>query len=407
MIEINNENLLGAWLRDASRDTAIFQALDLTSRTAGFASINLNGCVFLGCAMEPALAEQINIQQAVLMPDLAGFPFRTFPGRLYNVDTLYRGFDPRTDQSWDATPDRRAFHWFMSGANTPRGLNIFETLAGRLHDASIERAMNRFLADCDAPVVAVMGGHDVRRDTAVYAEVTAMSRDLRRTGLMIATGGGPGLMEAANLGALLAPYPDDELDRALKILGTAPSFSDHHAWLTTGFAVRDGLLLRCGPDTFREGSSSLGVPTWFYGHEPPNVFASHIAKMFYNSLREDGLITISGGGIIFCEGNAGTVQEIFQDVTQNYYRGAAEPTPMVFYDGGYWTRDPDLPYDPAAIPPDRRKPLLPLIDQLAAEKDFADAVLVSSDRAEIVTFLTRDMPGAHRRLADIRLGACL
>ena len=32
---------------------------------------------------------------------------------------------------------------------------------------------------------------------------------------------------------------------------------------------------------------SLGVPTWFYGHEPPNLFATRIAKFFTNALRED------------------------------------------------------------------------------------------------------------------------
>jgi len=32
---------------------------------------------------------------------------------------------------------------------------------------------------------------------------------------------------------------------------------------------------------------SSPIPTWFYGHEPPDVFASAIAKYFSNALRED------------------------------------------------------------------------------------------------------------------------
>ena len=82
------------------------------------------------------------------------------------------------------------------------------------------------------------------------------------------------------------------------------------------------------------------MPTWFYGHEPPNFFASHHSKMFFNSLREDGLVTLANKGIIFFEGNAGTVQEVFQDVAQNYYRPARESaTPMVFFNtDGYWDR---------------------------------------------------------------------
>ena len=44
-----------------------------------------------------------------------------------------------------------------------------------------------------------------------------------------------------------------------------------------------------------------------------NFFASHHSKMFFNSLREVGLVTLANKGIIFFEGNGGTVQEIFQE----------------------------------------------------------------------------------------------
>ena len=37
-------------------------------------------------------------------------------------------------------------------------------------------------------------------------------------------------------------------------------------------------------------ASSLGVPTWFYGHEPPGVFVDGLAKFFSNAVREDGLL---------------------------------------------------------------------------------------------------------------------
>lgn len=44
-----------------------------------------------------------------------------------------------------------------------------------------------------------------------------------------------------------------------------------------------------------------------------------------------------------------------------------------------------------------RKPLLPLLRQLAAEKDFLSAILVSDDSAEIVRFLDRAPPEANTR----------
>ena len=69
-------------------------------------------------------------------------------------------------------------------------------------------------------------------------------------------------------------------------------------------------------------TAGSAIPTWFYGHEPPNVFAGGIAKFFQNSVREATLLRRCDGGIVFLPGAAGTVQEIFQDACENYY---AEP----------------------------------------------------------------------------------
>ena len=76
-------------------------------------------------------------------------------------------------------------------------------------------------------------------------------------------------------------------------------------------------------------SASLGIPTWFYGHEPSNVFATAIAKYFRNALREAILLQICDAGIVFLPGAAGTVQEVFQDACENYYAAEASVAPMV------------------------------------------------------------------------------
>ena len=46
---------------------------------------------------------------------------------------------------------------------------------------------------------------------------------------------------------------------------------------------------------------------------------------------------MASGGIVFAPGEAGTVQEIFQNATQNYYSVEGErPTPMVFFGKAFW-----------------------------------------------------------------------
>ncbi len=50
--------------------------------------------------------------------------------------------------------------------------------------------------------MGVMGGHAVSRDTEPYAGAARLGHRLAAAGLAVLTGGGPGAMEAANLGAL-------------------------------------------------------------------------------------------------------------------------------------------------------------------------------------------------------------
>jgi hypothetical protein len=138
-------------------------------------------------------------------------------------------------------------------------------------------------------------------------------------------------MEATHLGAMLAEAKDHVLDDAIGLLSGAPSYRDRD-WLSVAFHCKE-YLQNAGIDVCR----SLGIPTWLYGHEPPTPFASHIAKFFNNSIREEGLITVAHAGIIFAPGSAGTVQELFQDAAQNHYATTGYASPMVFMDRRYWT----------------------------------------------------------------------
>jgi predicted Rossmann-fold nucleotide-binding protein len=81
----------------------------------------------------------------------------------------------------------------------------------------------------------------------------------------------------------------------------------------------------------------LAIPTWLYGHEPANLFAGGIAKYFSNAIREDTILRLARGGIVFAPGRAGTVQEVFQAATKVFYRVDGDSGPLVFLDSGFWS----------------------------------------------------------------------
>ena len=88
----------------------------------------------------------------------------------------------------------------------------------------ISDALDELLAG--ARVVGVMGGHAMARGTDAYAGAARLGRALARAGLTVATGGGPGAMEAANLGAYAAPLRRRRCwTRPCELLAKAPSFT--------------------------------------------------------------------------------------------------------------------------------------------------------------------------------------
>jgi len=121
----------------------------------------------------------------------------------------------------------------------------------------------------------------------------------------------------------------------------------------------------------------MPIPTWLYGHEPPNAFATHIAKYFANSVREEGLITLARHGIVFSPGSAGTIQEIFQDATQNHYASLGDVSPMVFFNTEYWTE---------------QKPVYPLLKQLAGGKDYDEFLTIVDTEEDVVSFIKAHPP---------------
>ncbi|MFJ9178654.1 LOG family protein [Streptomyces sp. NPDC102360] len=320
------------------------QAVDLTDRTSRLLATEVEGAIFLGCPMDPQAAAEVRARGALVFPPVPGLPFDPYRGRLYAPSELFDGLS--SEGGYAATPDARAYEWFQ---RTKTDGDVFASMLRAVHDDSVSDALDELLVG--ARVVGVMGGHAMARGTDAYAGAARLGRTLARAGCTVATGGGPGAMEAANLGAYAAPFADPMLDDALQLLAKSPSFAPSITdWAEAAFAVRE---------RWPGGGPSVGIPTWFYGHEPPNAFAEHIAKYFANATREDGLLARSNAGVIFLPGAAGTVQEIFDNATPNYYESRGEPTPMVLVDRAHWTE---------------RLPTWPLLQALARERSMEDRI---------------------------------
>jgi predicted Rossmann-fold nucleotide-binding protein len=367
VLEIDSIDACRAWLAhgDLRRPPAALQALDLRSFT-DFEVGDFGECLFLGCELTPFQAGHLAITGALVIRDRHDRPYSIHRRRLYDVAELFAGFRPDQPGDWNDTFDAAVYRYYVAhGASRPD--SIAESLAQRLHDHSITDALDEFL-DGRSPV-AIMGGHGLRRADPHYATVARIARALARDGELMLSGGGPGAMEATHLGAWMAHFDDSQLDAALGVLAPRQGNPDDPCefadadWLHRAFEVRR----RWPVDSPRY--ESVGIPTWAYGHEPPSAFATHIAKYFANSVREDGLLAVATGGVVFTPGSAGTVQEIFQDAAQNHYRGDGPPAPMVLFGVDHWTR---------------QLPVLPLLRSLAHGRDYADLITITDDEQEAV-----------------------
>ena len=312
-------------------------------------------CFFFGCEIPSDMEGRIG-STCLVFPRL-GLAYSTFRGKLYTPEELYAGYDPEHEESFATCFDTRVYNDYIEKGKQCN--EIRETLGRTLHDRAIEDAMADFLSRySERQVVAIMGGHVIRRTDAEYRKVALISKTLTEKGKLMASGGGPGAMEATHFGAWMAGRPEEEVEEALSILQAAPTFRDE-GWLRTAIEVKK----RFPQTRFR----SLGIPTWFYGHEPATPFATDIAKYFQNSMREDILLTIARGGIIYTPGSAGTLQEIFQDAAQNHYKTVGISSPMVFLGKDFFGRE---------------VPVYTLLEALMANGRYKDLMLTLTDSPE-------------------------
>ncbi|BCW65943.1 hypothetical protein NicSoilB4_07060 [Arthrobacter sp. NicSoilB4] len=337
------------------------QSLDLRGRRAQLEAMRAQGGIFLGCTFDPGVEDSLRSRGALIFPKLEAVPFNPYRGRLYTPQELYEGI---ADSRYEDTPDARVYQWSIRPGQRHR---LDATLAAALHDHSIGDALDELTRSdfcAGRTMVGVMGGHAAHRGSGVFEEAALLGRLLAREGRVVATGGGPGTMEAANLGAYLSDAPEHDFRRALDDLAAVPGFRPSvSAWARSAAAV---------VERHPGGTPSLGVPTWFYGHEPPNFFATHIAKYFANAIREAILLELCNGGIVFLPGSGGTVQEIFQDACENYYGTPETIMPMVLVGQEHWLR---------------RYPAWPLLQSLAAGRGMENRIFLVDTVEEALAVL--------------------
>ena len=317
----------------------VVQSVDLRHRGTALSGVSVTGTIFLGCQMPITLEEDLIARGALVFPSLPGVPFNPYRSGLYTAGELYGS------STYSRSLDGRVYAWYLSQG---RPAPLPGDLAMSLHDQAIGESLDDLTSSLTTRLVCVMGGHAYQRGDGAYRFAAHLGAELSSR-FTVATGGGPGAMEAVNLGARWGEAAG--LDSAIDQLARVPDYTpDITSWAKTA------LTLPLPPLEH----ATIGIPTWFYGHEPPNVFATHIAKYFSNALREDVLLTRCRGGIVVLPGAAGTVQEIFQTTTGAYYAtDPAQVTPLVLVGRNHWTH---------------QLPAWPLLASLAADRAMATRI---------------------------------
>ena len=341
-------------------------------KPAQWREAKIDNTFFLGCHFDGFESQTVLAQrEGVILPPFKGLPYDPFRYQLYTPEELLK-------ETAGVSLDQAIYCDYIAKGRW--SADLIEALCRRIHDDGIDDALEGLRREIGPEkFVGFMGGSSNKRSDGFYKKTAQTARRLTQEGYFVVSGGGPGMMEAANLGAYLAKHTDADLDAAIEILKKADGYSDIKRWIATALEVKS---------KFGKGCNNLSIPTWFYGFEPTNMFATHVAKYFDNSIREGGLVQIGRRAVIFAPGSAGTRQEIFMDATQNNYGTTGQYTPMIFLGLRQYAVD---------------TPVYPLI-QMLATNNYKDLLLIGDEPEEIVKFIKGHPPVPKAKEKDPRCG---
>lgn len=342
----------------------IIQDINFLDKGIDWSVYEVDNTTFLGCKLDRKDTALIINGGGYVYPKFKGIPYKTNRLELYTWQEL-----TERNETDNKTADFKIYEHFKSNQYA---VSVNEALAQRIHDFSIDEALRQLITYredgmTDKKCVGFMGGHSALRGDEFYVKTALSAQLATQKGYFIVSGGGPGVMEAANLGAYFAAYSEEDLLSAITILAEANHFSHEN------FGQKALEVL----EKFPNGSESLAIPTWFYGHEPTNLFATHIAKYFSNSIREDTLLAISLYGVVFAPGSAGTTQEIFQEAAQNHYGTYGFHSPMIFLSKKRYVEDTSI---------------YSVLHQLAQGKPYKDLLFLTDDPHLVVDWLENHPP---------------
>lgn len=153
------------------------------------------------------------------------------------------------------------------------------------------RIMGEFVEGFDAlapyhPAVTIYGSSRVKPGHPLYAQAEEIGRRLAKAGFVVITGGGPGLMEAANKGALEA------------------------------------------------GGTSIGLSIKLDSGELPNPYTTLTLGFRYFFVRKVMLVKYATAFVLL-PGGFGTLDELFETLTL-VQSGKIKPFPLILFGSSYW-----------------------------------------------------------------------